>query len=138
MSGLSASNPATIGPLLSSVSVMLAAFGFFYNSQKDKIDAAADGTTQPDDPYMRKALADSLAKPERSALLFAGSAFVVWLLLLPEIVDCFVDAVGSSVSDYATPRVIFFVAANAWLAVAIYVACRAAAIHKRKRLLEAT
>ena len=111
-----------IGPLLSSVSLMLAAFGFFYTTQRERIDKAIDDTTVPAPPQARADKRTKVARVRREAGVLAAAAFVVWLLLLPEIIDRF--PVEIDVDKYSTPHVIFFVAANAWLLVALYVFSR--------------
>jgi hypothetical protein len=123
----------TIGPLLSSVSLMLAAFGFFYNTQKDRIDEAASVDGIPDDPNAKTRAKKSAIKVQNVARLFGLVALVVWALLVPEMVGQVEDAFDPSLrlSDYSTPNIIFFVAANAWLAVALYLRTRVRAVQKR-------
>ncbi len=112
---------------------MLAAFGFFYNTQKEAIDTVASATNKPEDPNARKGLRDAAAGPRRVALWFAAIAFVVWLLLLPELIRQVGDAFEPrlELKEYATANIVFFVAANAWLGVAIYAWSRAKAVKAR-------
>jgi hypothetical protein len=122
-----------IGPLLSSVSVMLAAFGFAYGTVKDRIDDTVADTGVPDDTNVRANKREKAKKTRNIARGYAVVAFVVWLLLLSQIVTEVRDAFRPHLDfgDYSTPNVIFFVAANAWLAVAVLVALRARAITTR-------
>ena len=124
---------ADVSPLLSSVSLMLAAFGFFYGTQRERIDAAIDDTTLPDaGSTKRKNLLKSTKRIRGSAAWLAIAALIVWILLLDEIEDR-VGAVldDHSLASYSTPDAIFFVAANAWLLVATYIASRWLKLCKR-------
>jgi hypothetical protein len=67
-----------------------------------------------------------VARCRNIAAVLALAALTVWLLLLSEIVDRIIDAFDANLSpgDYSTPDAIFFVAANAWLLLAIFIGTR--------------
>jgi hypothetical protein len=114
-----------VGPLLSSVSLMLAAFGFFYTTQRDRIDATIADKDVPDAGTKRTTMFTAAKKVRNSTAVLGIAALVVWLLLLDEIEDRAAAAIDDfSLDKYSTPDAIFFVAANAWLLVAIYIAGR--------------
>jgi hypothetical protein len=118
---------ADVGPLLSSVSLMLAAFGFFYATQRERIDAVIDDADVPDAGSNARKSKHSKAKRARTSALILGlTAALVWGLLLHEICHHLKTAIDQhfDLSRYSTPDVIFFVAANAWLGIAIYIATR--------------
>lgn len=115
-----------IGPLLSSVSVMLAAYGVFYATQRERIDREIENTNVPANQAELRSLQNEVARCRNIAAVLAMAALTVWLLLLSEIVDRIVDAFDANLSPgkYSTPDAIFFVAANAWLLLAIYIGTR--------------
>jgi len=121
-----------IGPLLSSTSLLLAAYGFFYNTQRDRIDAVI-AEKRNDDVNLRRAQRDHARRVRNVARTLAAVAFLVWLLLLPEVVASVCDAFEPKLdlSDYSTPHVIFVVAATAWLFVGVLVARRAHEVSKQ-------
>jgi hypothetical protein len=122
----------SIGPLLSSVSVMLAAFGFFYGTQKDRIDAVL-AEKRSDDANVRKDQRETAKQVRAVACTFAGVALLVWGLLVPQLVASVGDAFDPrlDLGDYSTPHVIFFVAANAWLVAAILMGKRACDVNDK-------
>jgi hypothetical protein len=126
-----------VAPLLSSVSLMLAAFGFFYTTQRDRIDKAIDDKGRPDQPAQRETKRKSVKRARNTAAVLALAALAIWILLLDEIEDrvraAFHDHLD--LDKYSTPDAIFFVAANAWLVVAIYIATRWWQLNKRQRAL---
>jgi hypothetical protein len=115
-----------IGPLLSSVSVMLAAFGFFYTTQRERIEAVIDDTDVPDAGTARDAKLQKAMRARSSAAVLCLAALLVWILLLDEIWSRMTRALEQrfDLEQYSTADVIFFVAANAWLLVAGYIGTR--------------
>jgi Ca2+/H+ antiporter len=128
---------ANIGPLLSSVSVMLAAYGFFYNTQRDRIDAVI-AEERRDDANERRTQRENAEKVRTSTCVLAGVALLVWALLMPELVASVSDAFDPSfdLADYSTPHAIFFVAAMAWLLVALFVGKRACDVNDKVKDLK--
>lgn len=125
---------STISPLLSSVSLLLAAFGFVYNTQKDRIDGASEETKKPsDDANIRASERTAATRARTSAIWLAAVALIMWLLLLDEIEDK-VDAALEhhfALSTYSTPDAVFFVAANVWLLIFLYLVSRIRKINSR-------
>ena len=129
---------STIGPLLSSVSLLLAAFGFVYNTQKDRIDAAASATGRSDDPSVRATDREAAKRARFSAGWLALVALGMWILLLDEIEDKVQAAIDHdfALSTYSTPDAVFFVAANVWLLIAIYLCFRIRKLRSRIKSLD--
>lgn len=127
-----------VGPLLSSVSVMLAAFGVFYTAQRDRIDAAIEDTTLPDDTDDLRTRINEVARHRNVAAALALAALSVWALLVTEVVERVEAAfdAGLDLGEYSTPDAVFFVAANAWLLLAIYIGTRWWALRRRRETLD--
>lgn len=128
-----------VGPLLSSVSLLLAAFGFVYNAQKERIDAALADTDIPADADVLKASRAAAASARNSAVWLLVAALVMWLLLIDEIEHKAAAAIRQrlALNTYSTPDAVFFVAANTWLVIAIFLALRACKLKKRVAALDA-
>lgn len=126
-----------VGPLLSSVSLMLAAFGFFYTTQRDRIDAVIDDADIPDPGSARTKKLKNAERARQSATFLCLAALVIWILLLDEILNRIRLAFDQhlDLDRYSTENVIFFVAANAWLCVAIYIAARWLKLNQRVKEL---
>jgi hypothetical protein len=128
-----------IGPLLSSVSLMLAAFGFFYTTQRDRIDEVIDDGDVPDAGSTARTAKRTRAKRARTSAMILGlTALLIWVLLLHDIWHHLKTAIEQhfDLDRYSTPDVIFFVAANAWLAVAIFIATRWSKLNARVEALK--
>lgn len=127
-----------VGPLLSSVSVMLAAFGVFYTTQRDRIDREIEDDSVPDDNEALGELRNRVTRSRNVAAALAAAAFCIWLLLLGEISDRVAAAfdAGFSLDQYSTPDAVFFVAANAWLLLAIYIGTRWQKLRSRRQDLQ--
>lgn len=127
-----------VGPLLSSVSVMLAAFGVFYTTQRERIDGEIEDTSVPDDTDALRECHSRVARSRNVAAVLAGAALFVWVLLLDEIGNRLRDAIDANFSlhQYSTPDAIFFVAANAWLLLAIYIGTRWRKLQERHSNLQ--
>ncbi|HXD53943.1 MAG TPA: hypothetical protein VN618_04240 [Solirubrobacteraceae bacterium] len=117
---------STIGPLLSAVSLLLAAFGFVYNTQKDRIDAVLDDADVPADVNTRASKRRRAQSARNSATWLLVAALLMWVLLLKEIEHKAAAAFKHDFapSTYSTVDAVFFVAANAWLVIAIFIAIR--------------
>ena len=123
----------TIGPLLSSVSLLLAAFGFVYNTQKDRIDGIASATGRPANADALSTAHKAAKSARTTAVYLAAIALGMWILLLDEIEDK-IDAAfdhNLALSAYSTPDAVFFVAANVWLLIFLYLAGRIRKINAR-------
>jgi hypothetical protein len=129
---------STIGSLLSAVSLLLAAFGFLYNMQKDRIEAVIADTDLPVD-LDKRAATRTKAKSTRNIAAWLGlAAFVMWILLLKEIEHKAAAAIKHrfALSTYSTVDVVFFVAANAWLLIAIFMGSRVLKLNERANKLK--
>lgn len=126
-----------IGALLSSVSVMLAAYGVFYTTQRERIDKAIENTNVPANQTELRSVSGEAARCANVAAVLAVGALIVWLLLLSEIVGKVGDALDAGLSprEYSTPDTIFFVAANAWLLLGLYIGSRWWKLRARRRSL---
>jgi hypothetical protein len=115
-----AATPA-IAPFVPALSVMLAAYGFFYNNYKSRIDAAADIGKRAADPVALRRQVAIVKQGLTAAIVLAVVPIVVWLLLLKETVDEVEAAIDVhfSLSHYSTLDVVFVVLANAWLGIAV-------------------
>lgn len=117
---------------------MLAAYGFFYNAYKSRIDAAgAVGAASPDETLLDEQIA-TVQRGRSAAIGLAIVALVVWLLFLKQVVDE-IDAaidVHFDLDRYSTLDVVFAVLANAWLGIAIAVGLQAEPLSKKLRELK--
>jgi uncharacterized integral membrane protein len=128
----------TIGPLLSAVSLLLAAFGFVYNMQKDRIDAVIADTDVSPDLNKRAAHRTTAKSTRNTATWLCLTALLMWALLLSEIEHKVAAAIRHrfALSTYSTLDVVFFVAANTWLLIAIFMASRVAKLNERAKKLD--
>jgi hypothetical protein len=112
--------PTDIAPLVSGTSVMLAAFGFFYNAVKDRIDDALELNTSPATDEIEDATRKKLKAARRTALLLASVAVTVCALLASQTVTEIQAAidVGLNPGDYSTLDAIFVAMAFAWIGIA--------------------
>jgi hypothetical protein len=108
-----------IAPYVSASSVMLAAFGFFYNSLKDRIEAGNAVGAAAADPLLWKRQVRTVRSARAVARLLAGVAVLVWLLFLKQVIDEVRAAadVDFSLAQYSTLDVVFVVLATAWLPI---------------------
>jgi hypothetical protein len=123
----------TIGPLLSAVSLLLAAFGFVYNTQKDRIDAVIDDSDIPANKDARQSKHSKATSARNSAACMCLAASLMWVLLLEEIEHKVAAAVRHdfALNTYSTLDVVFFVAANTWIVIAIFMAIRVVKLNGR-------
>jgi hypothetical protein len=121
------------GPLLSAVSLLLAAFGFVYNTQKDRIDAVIGDTDVPADPDERAAHYNKAKAARNSAIWLGVAAFLMWVLLLKELEHKVAAVIRHhfALSTYSTLDAVFFVAANTWILIAIFMAIRVFTLNDR-------
>ena len=111
---------ADIAPLVSGTSVMLAAFGFFYNAVKDTIDDALELSTAPASDEAKASTRKQLETARRTAGLLAAVAVVVCGLLASQTVTEIKAAVDVrfAFSAYSTLDAIFVAMAFAWVGIA--------------------
>lgn len=120
-----------VAPLLSAVSVMLAAFGLFYTAQRTEIEEAIADTDMPGPKSeIRRKLA-AVKRLRNTAGLLALGALLIWALLANEIVERLVAATSFEFDEYSAPDAIFVVAASSWLLLAIYIGRRGRGLQQR-------
>jgi hypothetical protein len=108
--------------LVSGSSVMLAAFGFYYNAVKDGIDAAAEASATPANPEAGAKSRKAIRAGRKTAWVLALVALLVFALLssyLVHEIEAAVD-VRFALSAYSTLDVIFVVLALGWLGIAVF------------------
>lgn len=108
---------------LPAVSIMLAAYGFFYGLFKERIQGGLEvGTTLEDKAGYRKQVAQ-VNSARRIAWLLGAVPLVVWLIFLGPVVEEVEAAadVSFSLDHYSAVDVAFVLAAMAWLAIAVLV-----------------
>lgn len=112
---------------LSAVSIMLAAYGFFFGNYGPAIAAGLEvgdpsGNQKEDLADIKKVTAGRTA-----ALLLGVVPLAVWLIFLGPVIEEIEAAanVSFSLSRYSAVDVAFFAAANAWLVIAILQLVRA-------------
>jgi len=120
---------------------MLAAFGFFYNAVKDRIDAAdaAPSAARAENPEDKRRAAGTVRNGRQTASLLALVALVVFALLASYLVheiEAAID-VGFALAAYSTLDVIFVVLAFGWLGLAALFGWRARKLTRKLRDLEA-
>jgi hypothetical protein len=99
---------------------MLGAFGFFYGSVKDRIEAGYDVGPAAPDPVVWQRQVATVRGGRTIARMLAGVAVVVWVLLLKAVVDEVEAAVAVhfSLAHYQPLDVVFVMLATAWLLIA--------------------
>jgi|tagenome__1003787_1003787.scaffolds.fasta_scaffold19020484_2 hypothetical protein len=114
--------PTDIAPLVTGTSVMLAAFGFFYNAVKDGIDDALELSTSPASEEIKSATRKKLKAARSTAGLLAIVALVVCALLASQTVTEIKAAieVRFALDEYSTLDAIFVAMAFAWVGIASF------------------
>lgn len=127
-----------IAPFVSAISVMLAAYGFFYNAYKARIEEGQDvGSPKPDHDDWKAQVA-IVEKARSAARLLAVIPVLIWILFLPKVEDQ-LDAgrdVDFALDRYSTLDVLFVVLATAWLAIAIALGLQARGLTKKRKELQ--
>jgi hypothetical protein len=116
--------------LVSAISVMLAAYGFLYNSVRDRFDAVKRIKSKSADPDQQK---DDLAKAKSARTLCAGFSLVallIFFIFLKQAISEFEQAVdvNFSLRDYSTLEVALFVLIFVWPLIALFVGKEALAL----------
>jgi len=111
-----------LAPIVSGTSVMLAAFGFFYNAVKDGINEALGLSTSPATKELKTETRKKLQAARRTAALLTFVAAIVCALLASQTateISAAID-VKFDVNQYSTLDAIFVAMAVAWLGIAIF------------------
>jgi hypothetical protein len=130
-------DPTTIAPFVSALSVMLAAYGFFYNAYKGRVEEGQDADEAPQHLGTWETELKKVKRARNAALLLALVPLAVWLLLLDAIEDELDAAFAAdwAIRRYATLDVIFVVLANGWLLISIGIGVQwVRLVGKRRRL----
>ncbi len=118
-----------VASIVSALSVMLGAYGFFYNAYAPQLTA---GEEVGGAAANRSAWAKQVRTVERArttARVLAAVPLVVFLIFTPDIWDRLEAlASGPDLGDYSTLDVVFMLLACSWLAIALIVARRAAGL----------
>jgi hypothetical protein len=124
--------------LVSGSSVMLAAFGFYFNAVKTEIDAAETTETTPANPEAGAQADRAIRRGRQTALGLGVVALVVFALLASYLVHEIKAAIDLrfALSAYSTLDVIFVLLALGWLGLAAFFARRALKLSARLRKLE--
>jgi hypothetical protein len=127
-----------IAPYVSALSVMLAAYGFFYNAFRGRVEAGKEigapaASLTPWNTQVKK------VRQARSAARVLGLVpLLVWAIFLKPVVDQ-IDAgieAGFALDHYSALDVVFVVLANAWLLVAVISLLDAKSLSTKKSQLE--
>jgi hypothetical protein len=128
---------AELAPLVSGTSVMLAAFGFFYNAVKDDIDDALELSTRPATPEQKTRSRRKLTAARRTALLLTLVAAIVCALLASQTVTEIKAAIDAdfALDRYSTLDAIFVAMAFAWLGIVVFCVLRVIKLTSKLREL---
>lgn len=124
---------ADLAPLVSGTSVMLAAYGFFYNAVKDRMDQALKVNDSPGTTDEGEASLETVKGAKRTAEILTAVAAAVFALLVPQVVsevEAAID-VHFALHEYSTLDAIFVAMAAAWLGVTVFVGWRARQLRKK-------
>jgi hypothetical protein len=121
---------STAGSLVSAISVMLAAYGFLYNSVRDRFDAVKRITSKSGDKNQQK---KDLAKAKGARRLcwgFSLVALLIFFIFLSQAVSEVEQAaeVNFSLHDYSTLEVALFVLIFVWPVITLFVGKEALAL----------
>lgn len=128
------SGGATSASYLSAVSIMLGAYGFFYGIYRARIEKGLEvGRPAKAENKLQEQIKE-VSQAYSAAWPLALVPLLVWLIFLGPIVEEFEAAweVCFSLDHYSAIDVAFFVAANAWLAIAILVGWQVVRLRRKK------
>ncbi|CAA9476475.1 MAG: hypothetical protein AVDCRST_MAG85-358 [uncultured Solirubrobacteraceae bacterium] len=112
-----------IAPFVSAISVMLGAYGFFFNAYKSRIDDGLEASTSAANKADRDAAKRRVTSARNAATLLALVPLAVFALLLPQVEDQLVDGTWD-LARYSTLDVLFVVLSFAWLGIFLVVAAQ--------------
>lgn len=119
--------------LVAGSSVLLAAFGFYYNAVQDRMDNAVAASDAPATVDAADETSAAIRTGRRTARLLGLVALLVFALLssyLEHEIEAAVD-VRFALSAYSTLDVIFVVLALGWLAIAAFFGSQAIAFSRK-------
>ena len=127
-----------IAPYVSAISVMLGAYGFFYNAYKQHIDAGFDVEGDAANSAQRRKDRAAVQRARNAARVLAVIPLLVFVLLLDQVEDNVAAAIDDFSWDaYSTLDVIFVVLACAWLAIGLVVGDQARRLGRKLKQLPA-
>jgi hypothetical protein len=119
-----------IAPFVSAISVMLGAYGFFYNAYKSRIDAGFDTATDAANNVGKAAAREKISRARNAAVVLAIVPLIVFALLAPQLEDQLFDGTWD-LDEYSTLDVLFVALTCAWLAIALVVGAQAGALQRK-------
>lgn len=123
--------------LVAALSVMLSAYGFLYNSTKDRLDAAK-AAGRPAANAIELAAQKQMVKSARNtAYILTLAPLLVWAVFLSELVAEIEAAanVSFALRDYSTLDIALVVLINVWLVIAAFVGAQACSLRRSVRAL---
>jgi hypothetical protein len=108
-----------IASFVSAISVMLGAYGFFYNAYKGQIEDGLDVEGTAANDVAKRRDIKTVTRARNAARLLALIPLVVFALLVPQLEDQFGGSLA--LSDYSTLDVLFVVLSFGWLVIALVV-----------------
>lgn len=105
---------------------MLAAFGFFYNAVKQRLDDASTADISPANTDAADEARDDIRAGIRISRALGLVALIIFVLLCPHLVqevEAAID-VRFALSAYSTLDAMFVVLALGWLGIAILLGCQ--------------
>lgn len=108
-----------IAPFVSAISVMLGAFGFFYNAYKPQVEAGLDVSGTAANDVAKRQEIQTVTRARNAACLLTLIPLAVFGLLVPQLKDQFSGSLA--LADYSTLDVLFVVLSFCWLLIAVVV-----------------
>jgi hypothetical protein len=129
-----------IAPTVTALSIMLAAYGFFYNALKGRIEAGADVGIRAGDPVVVARQSETVSRARNTAALLGFVPLLIWLLFLKEVVNEIeaAFAVGFSLDHYSALDIAFVLIANSWLLIAWVCFAQARKLHQKQKDYESS
>ncbi len=126
-----------IVPYVSAISVMLAAYGFFYNALRGQIEAGSNVGDRAANETALKAQRESVDGAKHAALLLGLIPFFVWLVFLKPVVEEVEAAIDVcfSLHHYSALDVAFVLLANSWLLIGILQLLQVRKLTKKRKTL---
>ncbi len=116
------STTPAVAPLVSAVSVMLAAYGFFFNATRDAITEGRAVPIAVPGKQMQRQNRQKVHRARNVAIWLTVPPVVVALVLVKPVVDEVRSAfdVSFALDRYSPVDVLFVLLAVAWVAIAVY------------------
>jgi hypothetical protein len=125
-----------VAPYVSAISVMLAAYGFFYNASKSAIEAGQKVGSAAPNLTSWKAQTTKVERARGAALVLTIVPLVVWGIFAEPMGDKLLDALDFDYASYQALDVAFVALVNAWLVIAFLLGRQWAALRGERKDLE--